>query len=1021
MELRLLEFPPSAEFITMAYDPVAQVDRDVLSEESNSAASASPPPNDSSHPISVESENLGNNLPYRLKTAKENTDTRLGSMVRSMASTGTSYDMVEDDDYEDIQETPVKNKGSHPDVIPQPHSPPHEALGRIRTSSIGPKLPLRHPTPDLQSAQGAYVRNVERLEESAERLSMTSSLEEELQKMKFEQRQLHRQSSAPAVSARPFHLTTRQFSSSSLSNSVVAIDTAVTSVVPSAPQHNASSKGSIVSGSLSYASNAGRSTSKGSRFAQPLSENDLGQSPPQDLPPPVPSTVEPPRPPPHTYHPASHARRLLEEPSQKQDTEDAGEARPSTSASSDTYRQATSLFVDFDGVHYTSHSHLAPSRQVSLNRQIPISQPPLATDATSFKDPPAGESMVYYPAPVPMMLNLPQKLSKLPSPAEREWRRMKALGAMPSEMRKSAAWLNEDGKPFPSDDPRASQVPSSLPPHLRASAFFDQPALGQNIDIKGASAVKTLDSILDASAHAPVSAFTDHPFAGHLGGEVYGAEKGKSRSATLDKKKKRRTSITNLLRTSTGLTSDPNVARPASPSAPSAVPQNKLTKKSSKLGLKEDEAALANEEGAPLRTASGNEDTADEPRNRDGENSESDKEEEVAAEQEEDDSEKSDTPFSGPPTTLLAELQMRKAQMKLRNRTAANAFPNGMHSTLLELDAVAQVQQKSRKKKHVTLAWEDHQIADSADVDDDDDVPLGLLVGGQKLEQTINRPMGLMEKREMEDNEPLSRRRARLRGDDANRPAADASEQQRASTMYTLDLPPLADRVLDEQEGETLAQRTQRIKAENGTATGLGDEFTKEISSQLGLKIENVAPAATTPDPEETLGQRRKRLRDEALKNSRQPSGGSAQNGLGVKTRNSMADILSQHPAAGARHSSSESKGLAHQSMLPSMAQYDNRLGHMPTFQQPMMSSSLMPGTMPGTMPAYSSFNAGMPYMNGVAGFNYNTSTMYSTGLPMQTGGYGQNNYMHDPMMMGPPLDPKQRDMIDRWRQDIAP
>lgn len=49
--------------------------------------------------------------------------------------------------------------------------------------------------------------------------------------------------------------------------------------------------------------------------------------------------------------------------------------------------------------------------------------------------------MVYYPAPVPMMLNLPKRLSKLPDSLQRDKRRSAMLDHIPAEARKSAAWL----------------------------------------------------------------------------------------------------------------------------------------------------------------------------------------------------------------------------------------------------------------------------------------------------------------------------------------------------------------------------------------------------------------------------------------------------------------------------------------------------------------------------------------------------------------------------------------------------
>jgi hypothetical protein len=1013
----------------MAYDRIAQADRDVLSEGSNSVVSASPPSGHSFRPISLELENLGGDLSIEPRMTGENSDTRLGSMIRSMASTGTSYDMLEDDDYEDIGQTPVKNKSKNtnierePSIRLQPHSTSPKGIGRTRTASIGSRLPLRHPTPDLQSMQGAYVKNVERLEESAERLSMTSSLAEELRKMKFGQRQEQRQSSAPVGHTTSVRHTSRQVSASSLSNSILGINISAGPVGPPTSKQLKSPQGSVRSGLWSQASNSGIPTSKGSSYAQPLPSHEIGQFPAQHARQHVSFDLEPPQPPPHTYQPNTLSPRIsTAQPALANGTE-VDQVRPSTSASNDTYRQATTLFADFDGVHHTSHSHLSPSGQGPMARQVAISQPPLAADAAAFDEPPHGEGVVYYPAPVPMMLNLPQKLSKQPSPAERERRRLKALSTMPDEMRKSAAWLNEMEKTKSATGLRTLDALSNLPPQLRASAFFDRPGLAQDFDIKCSSAVDTLDSILDASAHAPVSAFTDHPFAGHLGGAVYGARKGHRKSATLERKKKRRGSLTNLLRTSTGLTQDAKGMRPASSAGLSAASLNKLKKRRSKNELNEVEVALANGEDSSLRTPVDLDEEANELKKPDAVDSEGeDSEDEDEDEAEEDDEGRdSDVPAcSGPPTTLLAELQMRKAQQKLRNRTAANAFPNGMHSTLLELDAVAQVQQKTRKKKHITLAWEDHEIGDPVEFDDDD-VPLGLLVAGQKVQQTIDRPMGLMAKREMEDNEPLSRRRARLRGHDGNRPATGRSEQKRASTMYTLDIPALAENVLEEQESETLAQRIQRIKAEKGTATGIGTDFSREVSSQLGLKTENVVPIeSTTPEAEETLGQRRRRLQEEALQNSRQLSGGSVQNILGVKTRSSMADILTQHPAASARKPSNETKGLTQQQTRPpNHPQPESRLNHVHVSQQPQrMTSSYI---APGMMPSYPSFNSGTPFMNGVIGFNYNSTMMYSPGLAMQMGGYSHNPYLHDPIMMGPPLDPKQRDMIDRWRQGVAP
>ena len=994
----------------MAYNSLAQADRDVLSERSISVASGSPQPDDSFHPISMDLENMGGDLTLDAETLNVNSNAHLGSLMRSMASTGTSYDMLEDDDYEDTQETPVKNESRDMDLehfTCQPHSSSPNGTGRTRTASIGPKLSLKHPNPDVQSVLGASVKNIEHLEESAERLSISSSLDAELQRMKFQQGREYRQSSAP-VSDAP---SAQYNSAASLVNSVINVP--ARSAGYSSSRHVTSPKVSMLSGSWYHTSNSGRPTSKGSQLAPSFPENDTGRISPENARQLVSSGLEPPQPPPPTYQRELHARGVSVGHLQESNAEEADGVRPSTSASDDTYHQATDLFVDFDGVHHTSHPHLSPGRQVSMGRQIATNQPPLAVDAATFTEPPPGDGMVYYPAPVPMMLNLPQRLSKQPSPAEREMRRLKALSVMPSEMRKSAAWLNQMEKTTPANGLRTSQAISNLPPQLRASAFFDQPGLGQDIDIKCASAVDTLDSILDASAHAPVSAFTDHPIAGHLGREVYGAARGHRKAA------KRRSSVNKLLQTHPNLSLDTKVSRPASPAGLSVMSQNKLPKGTSMIGAHEGEPALANGENNLLGNSAELENAVDELTKVNADDLEGEDEQgQQGLGKEEDEGDESDIPaYSGPPTTLLAELQMRKAQQRLRNRTAANAFPNGMHSTLLELDAVAQLQQKSREKKQITLAWEDHDVVDSAALDDED-VPLGLLVAGQKTQESISRPMGLLEKRNMEDNEPLSRRRARLKGDHMIPPTTGPSLPQCVSTMCTVDVPALKNKVLEEHEGETLAQRIQRMKAEKWTATRLGAEFDQDVSSQLELKTENVAPAAMIPEGEESLSQRRKRLQQEDLKNVRQPSGGSAHKALPLKPRSSMADILSEHPAGGLRQPSNESKGLTQQPTHPRISgQYGTRLSYMPILQQPMANYY----TAPGILPSYPSINAGIPYMNGVPGLNYNSPAMYSPGLAMQMGGYGQNAYLQDSMMMGPALDPNRRDMIDRWRQDVAP
>ena len=49
--------------------------------------------------------------------------------------------------------------------------------------------------------------------------------------------------------------------------------------------------------------------------------------------------------------------------------------------------------------------------------------------------------MVYYPAPVPRMLNLPKRLSQLPSASVQAQRRSQVLGQIAPEARASAPWI----------------------------------------------------------------------------------------------------------------------------------------------------------------------------------------------------------------------------------------------------------------------------------------------------------------------------------------------------------------------------------------------------------------------------------------------------------------------------------------------------------------------------------------------------------------------------------------------------
>jgi hypothetical protein len=546
-------------------------------------------------------------------------------------------------------------------------------------------------------------------------------------------------------------------------------------------------------------------------------------------------------------------------------TTPAGHERPSTAASVDTFQQAQTLFQDFDGTHYAP-SVRVPSPSNAANRDT-ILRAPAPDNRPRYPPPTTG--MVYYPAPVPATLNLPKRLSRAPPAHMEAKRRSQLLSAIVPDARKSAIWLNDvpDGEQVDEEEARKMRARlSALPPQLRASMFFETPIGKQEVEIKDNSAVATLDTLLDASTDMPVSAFTDHPFVGKIGSEVYKLDgKVKRFAQDVDDETRRRPLWEELRRKS--LTSMSLLAD-----------GSKLKKKRSRafsLGAKLDDAAEAG--SGRNSPAEGDED-----------------EEEGSGD--EDESEEEDPMNHGPPTTLLAELQYRKAAQKLRSRTALSAFPNGMHSTLLELDAVAQIRKNKRQNARVTLAWEDPGAAaraDEGESSDEEDVPLGMLYPGSRRAREqlkdrgmggLDRPLGLIELREREDNEPLSHRRARLMGvDPLAQPQHDEPSPVQGGRPWSVapavQLNGEEEPASDEEEevaGETLAERIKRLKEkkEGGGEAPVPDTrpisqaFSEELLGRFaGDDAEGTgdadaegSPDAEIPEEEETLGQRRARL-----------------------------------------------------------------------------------------------------------------------------------------------------------------
>lgn len=699
---------------------------------------------------------------------------------------------------------------------------------------------------------------------------------------------------------------------------------------------------------------------------------------------------------------------------------DPRERRPST----DTFQEAQAAFQDFDGVHYSPDTEeyievdhdgqeirrvSARTSSGTLGDMASMMQPqpqgrPMSSERSfspgrplsmALGAPPPGEDMVYYPAPVPRMLNLPKRLSRLPPAHVQAQRRSEMLQAMPRENRESAPWIppihfgEEDKEKAASGRGRSGSVastdeeqlprgmlnqrmsmanPPSLPPQLRASMYFQQQPVEHEVRVQGGSAVATLDAILQSSANAPVTAFTDHPYAGDVRKSVYAPEQPmhnrKSTSTTLDQrkeeapkatlKKKRSSSIGNFFRrnstTLDGETGAQEQTRPGSMLDMNGS-GNKLRKRRSQMSLGQMSAGddltadrgartsgdqindmTSRQSGLVVQAVNSDPSAVDQLDQR--KSSATEQPERVLAEGEQvdqdfrDEQEREDWDHDDPvfaqPSTLLAELQVRKAQLKSRNKTAATAFPNGMHSTLLQLDAVEAIEAKKRQKKKIALAWEDHQgIPDDNSDDGRDDVPLGVLYpskqgnGHRKMgdERDWNRPLGLMDRRELEENEPLGHRRARLN--------PSARPLNRGHTMSQLHLAGQPDMPVedDEHEGETLRQRGMRMKLGGAISDVHKDgqppdsSFTDELLGQFGgLQVTN--PDATASDrstlkeaaslkrgeEEETLGQRAARLRREReASGESHPSQGPRPPSM-LRSVSSMANLLAENPVSPLPH-----------------------------------------------------------------------------------------------------------------------
>ncbi|TPX13541.1 uncharacterized protein E0L32_006012 [Thyridium curvatum] len=729
----------------------------------------------------------------------------------------------------------------------------------------------------------------------------------------------------------------------------------------------------------------------------------------------------------HTSNPMEYAMHYDVPQQQQQRPQDY--ERPTTSGSGDTYEQTQNAFGDFDGVHCDPDRAdmadlpdvlMAQSQAQAQAQDKRMSRPmrPAAPRPQSYFDMDTGQQMLYYPARVPAMLNLPPKLSRKPKADERNVRRSQVLSAMPMASRESRVWLpdplegsmggpliepeeeqhKDDASAEPSPaarpesqfldhaSPRESEpspvvaedepltqefrrpqklgdkrkskmsTMSDIPAALRASAYFDLPPAPPQIEIKNGSAMDTLDSILNASAAAPVSAFTDHAFAGKLGNEVYGLEKKSKKKAEKEKEKEK---DKNHLRASSTNPLGDEKKRGSFLSLMGHTKKNSMSSGHRTViaadGAVDERQRLSSQVDGDVLSPTFSEAAAG------GALAPGEDERESSSEEEEEEEEEDDEMmYDGAPTTLLAELQKRKHQQKMRTRPINKAFPNGMHSTLLELDTVAEIERKQRKGKRINLAWEDPNANPYAEGEDDEDVPLGMLYAAKAagnndisaVAAEINRPLGLMEKKELEDSEPLSRRRDRLQGRDpgpsmylGNGLGINSLPNRQSMMTLTPTIAALnrngalgngpqgggAPTVIvepeeEEVEGESLADRMRRLRAREEEdsplplARPVSRAFSAELLSQFGdpeedkakseaaadkNKTKNGAGTGGQPEEEETLGQRRKRLQAEKEARDREMGGLAVNAGAlhaltgsdRLSRRLSMADVLGAHPA----------------------------------------------------------------------------------------------------------------------------
>lgn len=503
-------------------------------------------------------------------------------------------------------------------------------------------------------------------------------------------------------------------------------------------------------------------------------------------------------------------------------------------------------------------------------------------------------------------------------------------------------------KPAPQRETRRAhhRLSSVFLGHRRSTpGLSDRFATPRGTDTTQSSPIATLDRMLDDSVHAPVTAPVYHP---NPSPGMHRKLHRRMPSQNLTEQKKKRSSL-NLFRFHKKSPSPDD--RPCT-STPSYLSQGHLPQPT------EAEVAEAHENTALQSDAS---------------------------EQERDTvgmvhSEEDIRDYMGPPNTLMAELEVRKHELKDRNRPAADRA--GLRSTLLQLDAVAQVQSEHRRQRPATIALDHHDAHNGGNGHDDEDVPLGMLYPEKPYIPAEPRPLGLLEKKQLEEDEPLSRRRARLRGEQP----ADQSPRlsQHASTVY---LPDTLNNASPESgdEEETLAQRLKRLRAKNRNITAGNSDLASEIFAEIS-QLKEDGKEDGEASGEETLAQIRARLRQQDRK---KPQSGRYANI--PRNRRSMGSISLMRPVTAQRQSSA-----SHHAALP-YAQH--------AYAGSRMSLQQMPPNY--GHPQHVGYSLQDAYGNGMVHPNMAYRNCMGSGAPQ-----------HTTIGVSTP-DLPQRDMIDRWRQSV--